>query len=66
MAKQSVFERGCKQVSVTCPQCGDLEFSVNIVGSILLRRRSQIEAFILKVHHESQHQGKPTDATNHS
>ncbi len=60
------FSRECKQVEINCPKCGLLHVDVMVVGSILLRRRHQIEAFILKVHNENQHQGKPTDATNHS
>jgi hypothetical protein len=63
---KKVLGKGCRKVGFECPDCGKLSADVNIVGSILLRRRAQIEAFILKVHREASHGARSHDAANPS
>ena len=63
---QRPFSHNCHQVVVNCPKCGDLHVDVNIVSSILLRRRDQIEAFILAGHNRSEHPEESTSAAKRS
>ena len=66
MPANQLFNHDCKQVSVNCPQCGELRVDVNIVHSILLRHRRQVESFILELHNQANHQGDTTSGTKHS
>ena len=63
---QNPFNRGVEQVSVTCPKCGPLTVCVSIVHSVLLRRRAEIEAFILAGHTRAEHGYAESNGSNHN
>lgn len=56
--RKPVLGSGCLKIEVECPDCGKFSADVNVVGSILLRRRPLIDTFILRVHQEAMH-GRP-------
>jgi hypothetical protein len=64
--EKAVLGRGCQKVEFECPDCGKCWAEVNMVASILLRHRSRIEAFILKVHQEAHHGAPSHDSSNES
>ena len=59
------FNHGCEAIEIACPSCGPLVVSINVVHSIWLRRRAEIESFILATHQQAKHAEGQADDSKH-